>query len=85
MADRLSHVVAQMFDVPVENVTDDDGPDTIESWDSLAHINLVLSLEEEFNVSLSPDDAAEMLSVGTIRQVLSEKGVTEWEPLTNRS
>jgi acyl carrier protein len=77
MTDRLHNVVAQIFGAPIEQVTDEDGPDTIESWDSLAHINLVLTLEAEFSISLSPDDAAEMLSVGLIRQILWEKGVTK--------
>lgn len=79
MNDRLRNVVAQVFGVPVEHIHEDDGPHTIESWDSLAHINLVLALEAEFGVSLAPDDAAEMLSVGLIRQILWENGIAESE------
>ena len=84
MTERLYQIVAHVFGVPVKDIAEEDGPDTIESWDSLAHINLVLALEAEFGVALAPEDAAEMLSVGAIRQVLGAKGVTGFEPVTNR-
>lgn len=75
MNDRLHKVVARVLDIPAENITDEDSPATVESWDSLAHINLVLSLEAEFDVSLPTDEAVEMLSVGSIRTILRERGV----------
>ena len=75
MPDRLHHVIAQVLGVSIETLTDEAKPSTIESWDSLAHIHLVLALAAEFGVELSPDEAAEMLTVGQIRRILLERGV----------
>lgn len=83
MADKLSQIISEVFGVSVQHVADEDGPDTIESWDSLAHVHLVLALEAEFDLALSPDDAAEMLSVGAIRRILSAKGVTGLAAVTD--
>ena len=47
----------------------------IPEWNSLQTINLILALEETFNVQFTPEDAAEMLSVGLIKDILAEKGV----------
>jgi acyl carrier protein len=38
----------------------------IEKWDSLGHLNLVVALEEEFDVLFEPEDIAEMTSVQKI-------------------
>jgi acyl carrier protein len=73
--DRLHNVIAEVMGVPVETLTDEDTPSTIESWDSMAHLNLVLALQAEFGIELSSDEAAEMLSVGQIRRILLERGV----------
>ena len=73
MEDRIFRVVSDVLGVPVEKVTYDSSPDTISAWDSLSHINLILALEAEFAISLSPDDVLEMLSVGLIRTILAEK------------
>ena len=74
MADRLTTLVAQVFGV--STVADSDSPDTIEQWTSMGHINLVVALEEEFKISIAPAESEDMLSVGLIRSILKEKGVT---------
>lgn len=73
--ERLYRVISQVFGVPIEEISEDSSPDTIGTWDSLSHINLILSLEAEFGISLSPEDAMEMLSVKLIRMILTEQGV----------
>ena len=75
MPDRVAQVISQVFGVPAEGLTDADNPDTIGSWTSIAHIHLIMALQDEFGVTLDPDDAVEMLSIGKIRSVLAGKGV----------
>ena len=73
--DRLHRVVSEVFGVPVDHVNDQSSPDTLAQWNSLSHINLVLALEAEFGLSLTPEDSMEMLSVKLIRIILAEKGI----------
>lgn len=44
MKDRVLKLVSQVMDVPVEQLQEDSSPDTVENWDSLKHMNLVLTL-----------------------------------------
>jgi len=74
---RIHRVVAHVFGVPLNSISDDSNPDTIPMWDSLSHINLILALEAEFGVSLTPEDTMDMVSVRLIRIILSERGVVE--------
>lgn len=75
MADRVSMVIASVFGVDASAVTDEDSPDSIDGWDSMNHLKLVMALEGEFEISLSPSESEEMLSVKLIRMILAEKGV----------
>lgn len=75
--DKVLHVVSDVLGIPTEELNDDSSPDTIAGWDSQSHISLILSLEAEFGVSLSPEDAMEMLSVKLIRIILAERGVSD--------
>jgi acyl carrier protein len=74
MNDRLHSIVSDVLGIPVGSISDNDSPSTIETWDSLRHISLVLAVEAEFGVSFSPDEAVEMMSVGLIRKILSDRG-----------
>ena len=52
---RFRDVLEDVLGWDVE-VRDDDGPGTVDGWDSLAHVRLVHALETSFDVRL-PDDA----------------------------
>ena len=75
MKDRIKKVMCAVFGVNVADITDDTNPDTIENWDSLNHINLVLALEKEFNVKIEGEEVIEMITLENIIKVLEEKSV----------
>ena len=75
MKDRVFKIVSQVFDVPAAQLNEDSSPDTVDNWDSLKHMNLVLALEEEFGVTFSDEEVVVMLSVDIIIETLKEKGL----------
>ena len=46
---------------------------TCEKWDSMAQLNLVLELEDEFDISLEPEEIGEMTSFDTVCQMVAKK------------
>lgn len=46
---------------------------TCEKWDSMAQLNLVLELEDEFGISLEPEEIGEMTSFETVYSIIKEK------------
>ena len=69
---KLYNVIANIMGIDVNSISNDSSPDNIESWDSVTHINLIIALEEEFEIELTPEDAIEMLSVNLIKIILNE-------------
>jgi acyl carrier protein len=41
-------------------------------WDSLGHLNLIVALEEEFDIAFEPEDIAKMTSVQIIADKITE-------------
>ena len=76
MEDRIYRIIADVCGVPIESIDENSSPDTITTWDSASHIHLILAIESEFSVELSPDDVTEMLSVKLILIILSDLGVS---------
>jgi len=72
---RLKEVLARIFTVSVAVITEDASPDTIENWDSLRYMSLVLALEEEFGVELTDDQVVEIISYKLIKIVMQEHGI----------
>lgn len=65
--------MARVLEVPVEAIDDEASPDTIDNWDSLRHMNLVMALEEEFGVQFSTDEVIELLNFRLIVLTLQDK------------
>lgn len=66
--DRIKAVFAAVFGIDADGLTDDDSPSTLEAWDSVAHIRLVMALEAEFDIEFTPDEIGELVSVGAVRK-----------------
>jgi acyl carrier protein len=72
---RLHRTMAAALGVGEAELSDDSSPDTIASWDSLNHLNVVLAIESEFGIELTPDDVMNMIDIARIRALLHEYGV----------
>ena len=70
LAERIKKVMSAVFEIPMEQIKDDSSVDTIESWDSLKHMNLIVALEEEFNVQFTDDEIIEMMNYLLIKEIL---------------
>ena len=70
---RVRRVVSSVLGLPIEQVTLKTSNDDVENWDSLSIVNLMMAIEEEFQVGLSPEEAGDLLSVELITHVLQEK------------
>ena len=70
---RIKNVMAAVFKTSVEQIQDDSSPETIESWDSLGHMNLVVALEEEFVIEFKDDEIVEILTFSAIQNTVNKK------------
>jgi acyl carrier protein len=73
--ERTRRLVAEVFGLPPSQVTRETSNKTIEDWDSLNVLNVLMAVEGEFGVTISPEEAAEFVSVDKILNVLKIKGV----------
>ena len=56
-----------------ENVNIETSQENNSNWDSLRHLNLIVELESDFDVSFEPEEIAEMSSVKKIIAILKSK------------
>jgi len=69
---KLKSVVATILGVEESQIDQDTSMDTLESWDSIKHMDLILAIEEEFNISVPDEEAADLTSYPLIRLVVGE-------------
>lgn len=70
---RVRQIVSDVFAVDMNSVTVETNANSIEAWDSMAHLNLVLSLEMAFSISFTPEQISELIGVKAIVKQVEQK------------
>jgi len=65
---RVEKVLSAVFVNFNEEFATDLGPDDIDGWDSMSHLNLVMALGEEFEITL---EFEEIMAIQTINDVFN--------------
>ena len=70
---RVRGYVAEQLKVPVERITRETTADDVEGWDSMAHAEIVLGLEDEYGVEFDPAELVSMEDVGALVDAIAAK------------
>jgi len=70
---RVKKVMSYVFNISEGSIKNNSSADTIESWDSLKHMNLVIALEEEFLVQFTDNDIIDLMNTELIVEIILEK------------
>lgn len=73
MEERVKEIMGIVFEIDSNDISDDASSDHIENWDSLRHMNLIVALEEEFEIELDDEEIVEMMTLPLIVAILEEK------------
>ena len=65
--------MSSVFNVPKSEIQSDASPNTINSWDSLRHMNLIIGLEEEFDIEFDDEDIGNLLNYDLIKIHIKEQ------------
>jgi acyl carrier protein len=70
--EKVLNMMAETFDVERALLNEDTSQKNLSAWDSLRHLNLIVALEDEFEVSFEPEQIAIMTSFTAIIEELSK-------------
>jgi len=71
--DKLFPLLASLFKMNESELTDELSMDHVALWDSLKHMELITSIEEELLIELTADDIMDMISIKAIKKIVAEK------------
>jgi len=71
--DQIRTMASDLFGVPVDQISAASSAQTLDNWDSIQHLNLVLAVEEKFGLQLSPEEIEQMKSVGDTAKLVESK------------
>jgi acyl carrier protein len=71
--DRLRPVFREVFEDAALEIGRDTSAMTVDGWDSLAHVNLIMAVEETFGVRFALGELEDLQNVGDMIDLIGRK------------
>ena len=73
MEDRLKYILSALLMVDIKIIDNNSSAKTIEEWDSFKQMNIIVAIEEEFDVQFDEDDTILLNSYKLLLKSLNDK------------
>ena len=70
---RMTQIFREVFDNPTIEIFDEMTSSDVVGWDSFSHINLITSLEIEFDIEFTQQEAFGFKTVGELKSAIEAK------------
>lgn len=70
--DQVRQTVAETLNVPLSSISEDSSAENMDIWDSLAQVNLMMAIEQTFDIILEVEDFMKLNSVASITAYIEE-------------
>jgi acyl carrier protein len=72
MDEKLTEIMCGVLEI--DRVSETDSTQTIATWDSLHHLQLMTAIEEAYGIMLDPEEMMQLSSVASIQAALARHG-----------
>lgn len=73
--DNLYRIISEVFNIDIDDIDDESGPNEIEGWDSLGQLRLISALEAHYKVTFEIAEIFKIFKIGDIAKLLKDRGV----------
>lgn len=71
MDEKILNIMEEVFETP--NLNTNCSQANCEKWDSLHHLNLIVALEDAFDIEFEPEEIADMKSFEKVKKLIQSK------------
>ena len=69
---EVKEILAKVLEIDIATIFDNATQKDIAKWDSLQHLNLIVEIEDKYDISIDPEDISEMLSIDKIIEIIKK-------------
>ena len=74
MPKNLFEIISEVMNIPISQINDDSGSESMPEWDSFSMYVLLNEIEKEFNIKFSLEETLEIKNVGDFKKQLEKHG-----------
>lgn len=73
MSKKLKKIFSKIIGIKESSIKPSTSPKNTKKWDSLAQMNLIMALENEFKIKFTDNEITEMLTFELVQEIIINK------------
>lgn len=73
MDKKLKKIFSKIIGIKESSIKTSTSPKNTKKWDSLAHMNLIMALENELKIKFTDNEITEMLTFELVQEIIINK------------
>jgi acyl carrier protein len=71
--EQVAGIASDILGVAKSSLDRNTGPEQIETWDSVEHLNLVMAVESQFSLQFTPVEMDRMTTLGRMAEIVEAR------------
>ena len=71
--EQIRQMAVDLLGAGAAEITPESSPETVDAWDSVQHLNLILAVEQHFELQFDPEEIESMKNLGAVAQIVDRK------------
>jgi acyl carrier protein len=69
---EIRQIMSKVFEIEISSISDNASQKDISKWDSLQHLNLIVEIEDHYDISIDPEDISVMVTIEKIVEIVNK-------------
>jgi len=69
---EIKEIISRVFEIDLSEISDKSSQKDIVKWDSLQHLNLIVEIEDKYDISIEPEDISNMVTIEKIVEIINK-------------
>ena len=70
---KIQKIVSEVLKISTVEINNDFEMNKVSQWDSVAHLEIISSFEEEFNIQFESNEISKLINIKNIKQIIQKK------------
>ena len=77
VSEKINKIISKILKISLNDINDNFEMNKISQWDSVAHLEIITSLEEEIKIQFSSPEISKLIDMKDIKKIIENKIITK--------
>ena len=73
VSNKIFKILSRILKIPLNKIDDNFEMNKVSQWDSVAHLDIISTFEDEFNIQFDASEISKLINLKNINKIIQQK------------